>query len=191
MSATLDSDLFARYFGGCPVLAAGGRAFPVEHLFLEDAYELTGCGAGLVTDQTQTQSPEVSWVRQGRPKLQAQLPFEGQVKMRFRINAVEPHACSLDRCLLAAWNGVHQYLERACGEAGSVARLHLSFLTGLTWHRQVPPGRRLARRAARGRPARAAEAAGEGSQPGPPEHGQGGTLTNKRTPGPSSPPALT
>jgi len=35
MSATLDSDLFARYFGGCPVLAAGGRTFPVEHHFLE------------------------------------------------------------------------------------------------------------------------------------------------------------
>ena len=42
MSATLDSDLFARYFGGCPVLAAGGRTFPVQHHFLEDAYEATG-----------------------------------------------------------------------------------------------------------------------------------------------------
>ena len=41
MSATLDSELFARYFGGCPTLAAGGRTFPVEHLFLEDVYELT------------------------------------------------------------------------------------------------------------------------------------------------------
>ena len=41
MSATLDSELFARYFGGCPALAAGGRTFPVEHLFLEDVYELT------------------------------------------------------------------------------------------------------------------------------------------------------
>ena len=35
MSATLDSDLFARYFGGCAVLAAGGRTFPVQHHFLE------------------------------------------------------------------------------------------------------------------------------------------------------------
>ena len=41
MSATLDSELFARYFGGSPTLAAGGRTFPVEHLFLEDVYELT------------------------------------------------------------------------------------------------------------------------------------------------------
>jgi hypothetical protein len=68
MSATLDSSLFAGYFGGgagagagvgagasgaagaagggggggCPVLHAEGRTFPVEQLFLEDAYELTG-----------------------------------------------------------------------------------------------------------------------------------------------------
>ena len=43
MSATLDSNLFARYYGDCPVLVAGGRTFPVEHCFLEDTYMLTGC----------------------------------------------------------------------------------------------------------------------------------------------------
>ncbi|BDA49474.1 Putative ATP-dependent RNA helicase DHX57 at C-terminar half [Coccomyxa sp. Obi] len=42
MSAMLDSNLFARYYGDCPVLVAGGRTFPVEHYFLEDTYELTG-----------------------------------------------------------------------------------------------------------------------------------------------------
>lgn len=42
MSATLDSDLFARYYGGCPVLTAGGRTFPVQQHFLEDVYEATG-----------------------------------------------------------------------------------------------------------------------------------------------------
>ncbi len=42
MSATLDSDLFASYFGGCPALAAGGRTFPVEQVFLEDVYEMIG-----------------------------------------------------------------------------------------------------------------------------------------------------
>lgn len=35
MSATLDSHLFARYFGDCPVLTAEGRTFPVTHMFLE------------------------------------------------------------------------------------------------------------------------------------------------------------
>lgn len=47
MSATLDSNLFARYYGDCPVLVAGGRTFPVEHYFLEETYELTGCVGGL------------------------------------------------------------------------------------------------------------------------------------------------
>lgn len=49
MSATLDSDMFARYYGGCPVLTAGGRTFPVEQHFLEDAYELTGYALDPVT----------------------------------------------------------------------------------------------------------------------------------------------
>ena len=42
MSATLDARLFSTYLGGCPVVAAGGRTFPVQHLFLENVYELTG-----------------------------------------------------------------------------------------------------------------------------------------------------
>lgn len=42
MSATLDSQLFANYFGGAPALAAGGRTFPVEQYFLEDAHDLIG-----------------------------------------------------------------------------------------------------------------------------------------------------
>ena len=42
MSATLDATLFSSYLGGCPVVAAGGRTFPVKHLHLEDAYEMTG-----------------------------------------------------------------------------------------------------------------------------------------------------
>ncbi len=42
MSATLDSTLFSSYLGGCPVVAAGGRTFPVQHLFLEDVHDMTG-----------------------------------------------------------------------------------------------------------------------------------------------------
>ncbi|KAJ8755628.1 hypothetical protein K2173_022223 [Erythroxylum novogranatense] len=39
MSATVDSGLFASYFGNCPVLTAIGRAHPVTTYFLEDVYE--------------------------------------------------------------------------------------------------------------------------------------------------------
>ncbi|VAH32455.1 unnamed protein product [Triticum turgidum subsp. durum] len=39
MSATVDSSLFARYFGDCPVISVEGRTHPVSTHFLEDVYE--------------------------------------------------------------------------------------------------------------------------------------------------------
>ncbi|PKA56835.1 putative pre-mRNA-splicing factor ATP-dependent RNA helicase [Apostasia shenzhenica] len=39
MSATIDSSLFSRYFGNCPILEAEGRTYPVSVLYLEDIYE--------------------------------------------------------------------------------------------------------------------------------------------------------
>ncbi|EXB29033.1 ATP-dependent RNA helicase DHX29 [Morus notabilis] len=39
MSATVDSNLFSRYFGDCPVITAEGRTHPVTNYFLEDIYE--------------------------------------------------------------------------------------------------------------------------------------------------------
>eukprot|EP01065_Artemidia_motanka_P026905 TRINITY_DN32142_c0_g1_i1.p1 TRINITY_DN32142_c0_g1~~TRINITY_DN32142_c0_g1_i1.p1 ORF type:complete len:829 (+),score=206.63 TRINITY_DN32142_c0_g1_i1:87-2573(+) len=42
MSATLDAERFANYFGGCPVLTVPGRVHPVRELYLEDIVEKTG-----------------------------------------------------------------------------------------------------------------------------------------------------
>ncbi|XP_004300262.1 PREDICTED: ATP-dependent RNA helicase DHX36 [Fragaria vesca subsp. vesca] len=39
MSATVDSNLFSNYFGGCPVITAEGRTHPVTTYYLEDIYE--------------------------------------------------------------------------------------------------------------------------------------------------------
>ncbi|WOL11159.1 DExH-box ATP-dependent RNA helicase DExH7, chloroplastic isoform X3 [Canna indica] len=39
MSATVDSSLFSKYFGNCPVISAEGRTHPVSTCFLEDVYE--------------------------------------------------------------------------------------------------------------------------------------------------------
>ncbi|CAG4972074.1 unnamed protein product [Colias eurytheme] len=36
MSATLDIDVFIRYFGNCPLVEVPGRTYPVEDLYLED-----------------------------------------------------------------------------------------------------------------------------------------------------------
>lgn len=41
MSATLNAELFSKYFGGCPVIEIPGRTFPVEKVFLEDIMEMT------------------------------------------------------------------------------------------------------------------------------------------------------
>lgn len=41
MSATMNTEMVADYFSGCPILSASGRTFPVKHLFLEDIYEMT------------------------------------------------------------------------------------------------------------------------------------------------------
>lgn len=42
MSATVDSDKIANFFGGCPIIHVPGRTFPVDTLYLEDAIEHTG-----------------------------------------------------------------------------------------------------------------------------------------------------
>ncbi|MED6199651.1 hypothetical protein PIB30_077897, partial [Stylosanthes scabra] len=39
MSATVDSSLFSKYFGHCPVVTAEGRTHPVTSYFLEDIYD--------------------------------------------------------------------------------------------------------------------------------------------------------
>ncbi|CAN8244837.1 unnamed protein product [Cochlearia groenlandica] len=41
MSATVDADLFSRYFAHCPVITAQGRTHPVTTHFLEEIYEST------------------------------------------------------------------------------------------------------------------------------------------------------
>lgn len=40
MSATIDTTLFSKYFGGCPVIEVPGRAFKVQQHFLEDCVEM-------------------------------------------------------------------------------------------------------------------------------------------------------
>lgn len=41
MSATVDAEKIAGYFGGCPILRVPGRTFPVDVRYLEDALETT------------------------------------------------------------------------------------------------------------------------------------------------------
>ena len=41
MSATIDTYLFSKYFGDCPVLEVPGRIYPVQEYFLEDCIQMT------------------------------------------------------------------------------------------------------------------------------------------------------
>lgn len=41
MSATVQAELFSRYFNGCPVLTCSGRSFPVTDTYLEDILATT------------------------------------------------------------------------------------------------------------------------------------------------------
>ena len=52
MSATLHIDLFARYFGGCPVIQVPGYTHPVEDYFLEDVLKVTGYQETVIQDTT-------------------------------------------------------------------------------------------------------------------------------------------
>jgi ATP-dependent RNA helicase A len=40
MSATIDTSLFSRYFGNCPVVDIPGRVHPVKLYYLEDCVEM-------------------------------------------------------------------------------------------------------------------------------------------------------
>ncbi|XP_077514316.1 3'-5' RNA helicase YTHDC2-like isoform X2 [Amblyomma americanum] len=42
MSATLDAELFVKYFGGCPVVQVPSKSYEVKAFFLEDILRLTG-----------------------------------------------------------------------------------------------------------------------------------------------------
>ncbi|KAJ4966079.1 hypothetical protein NE237_017928 [Protea cynaroides] len=82
MSATVDSDLFARYFGNCPVITAQGRTHPVSTYFLEDLYE--NLNYALASD-----SP-------------ASVKFMTSTKEKFRSSAVDNHR-GKKNLVLSAW----------------------------------------------------------------------------------------
>jgi ATP-dependent RNA helicase A len=40
MSATIDTSLFSRYYGDCPVIEVEGKTYPIQEYFLEDAIQM-------------------------------------------------------------------------------------------------------------------------------------------------------
>ena len=61
MSATVDAEQFAAFFGGIPIVNIPGRTYPVETRFLEDAIEETQYGASQASGNRQAEEiPEES-----------------------------------------------------------------------------------------------------------------------------------
>lgn len=64
MSATLNSDAFSKYFGGCPVVSIPGRAHPVQEFRLEDVLEVTKHqvmeGSDFVLSKKDSKAPKIS-----------------------------------------------------------------------------------------------------------------------------------
>ncbi|GBG32528.1 ATP-dependent RNA helicase DHX29 [Hondaea fermentalgiana] len=105
MSATIDLDKLANYFGGAPVLEAGGRTFPVTRFPLEDAVQLTGYACELESeycrrdaDQRATQSARmgqgtISWTESakdvdyaGLTELDGSVYHENAMRTIFRLD---------------------------------------------------------------------------------------------------------
>ncbi|THF96447.1 hypothetical protein TEA_020634 [Camellia sinensis var. sinensis] len=71
-SATVDSDLFSRYFGHCPVITAQGRTHPVSTHFLEDIYE--SINYRLASDSPAYLRDDTSTKKDGDPIIFSDLP---------------------------------------------------------------------------------------------------------------------
>lgn len=56
MSATINADLFSKYFGNSPTIHISGLTFPVQELFLEDVLEKTRYAVKSETDNFQGNS---------------------------------------------------------------------------------------------------------------------------------------
>ncbi len=68
MSATLNADLFSRYFFNCPKIEIPGFTFPVKEFYLEDVLEMTG----FRIEDRESQAPAPKWHRftsRGREKV--------------------------------------------------------------------------------------------------------------------------
>ncbi|KAK1568774.1 hypothetical protein Q3G72_028504 [Acer saccharum] len=90
MSATVDSDLFSRYFGHCPVITAQGRTHPVTTYFLEEIYQ--SINYHLASD-----SP-------------ASVSYEASTKDKLQSSAVKNHR-GKKNLVLSGWGDESMLLE--------------------------------------------------------------------------------
>lgn len=119
MSATINADLFSRYFGNCPMLEIPGIAYPVEVHYLEDVLEFTRYrGNSGFEGRSQVRRRD-----QGRfqDAMNEQMPFLRSLEGRYSDSTLNT---------LAEWNEeridldlVHELVRHICSTKGEGAIL--------------------------------------------------------------------
>ncbi|KAJ9559044.1 hypothetical protein OSB04_013658 [Centaurea solstitialis] len=129
MSATINADLFSKYFGNAPTIHIPGLTFPVEELFLEDVLEKTRYAVKSESDNVQGYS---------RRRRRQQESKSDPITEKFEdadISSVYKSYSASTRQSLDAWSGseidlglVEATIEYICRHEGPGAIL--VFLTG-------------------------------------------------------------
>ncbi|RNF03748.1 putative RNA helicase [Trypanosoma rangeli] len=97
MSATMDSELFARYFGGAPVISIRGRTYPVQNFYLEDII------------------PMVSYVLE-----------DGSPYARWEVKGKERRRNTRKQALVIDPEQIEEARETECQEQALAGQLHVS-----------------------------------------------------------------
>ncbi|KAG0427772.1 hypothetical protein HPB47_025196, partial [Ixodes persulcatus] len=119
MSATINADLFSRYFGNCPMLEIPGIAYPVEVHYLEDVLEFTRYrGNSGFEGRSQVRRRDQGRFQDAREE---QMPFLRSLEGRYSDSTLNT---------LAEWNEeridldlVHELVRHICSTKGEGAIL--------------------------------------------------------------------
>ena len=114
MSATVNAELFSKYFKGAPVLDIPGRTFPVQQTFLEDILEI-------VPYSLEENSPYA------RRQEKNQGGYGGLDKEIFRGDCRDAYLDSVDADLLLAGDGVKPARDKVWDEKCDMKQLYLRY----------------------------------------------------------------
>ncbi|MQL71690.1 hypothetical protein Taro_003989 [Colocasia esculenta] len=108
MSATINADLFSKYFGGAPVIHIPGMTFPVTEVFLEDILEKT-------CYKVQSESDNF----QGNSRRRRRQPYSKSDPLTemFEVEATIEHICRQEGdgailVFLTGWEEISKFLEK-------------------------------------------------------------------------------
>lgn len=121
MSATIDSDVFTRYFGACPLVDIPGRMFPVRMYNLEQTLALIG----FTNDKVAMFRRQADQLNGGGPQQRPQAVAAVTAPPRLLDKDMQDYVDEvLEECLRNSEDGFHQFLYLVTGEAVPVDTQH-------------------------------------------------------------------